>query len=199
MSVRGTKYHMKTVFATTTAPGHVNPMLAANAARRHPVRTSITTGITYVRRSWPRVPAYRHLQRDSPGDRRGVAELGWEHRCKEGQRETHLFAMTNSLSGPDATYNISERDTESSNRVAFHTTPGIGRRGKAIREPSRRLRKASRWPRIDLSPEEKRRMNSTHGLAQLREFTQNRGALFQSDGSKPADINLRWHGRTANA
>ena len=39
---------MKTVFATTTAPGHVNPMLAADAARRHPVRTSITTGITYV-------------------------------------------------------------------------------------------------------------------------------------------------------
>jgi hypothetical protein len=28
---------------------------------------------------------------------------------------------------------------------------------------------------------------STHGLAQLREFTQDRGALLQSDSSKPSD------------
>src|SRR6266576_5271695 len=52
-------------------------------------------------------------------------------------------------------------------------------------------------PRLD-GPKENAD-DSTHGLAQLREFTQNRGALFQSDGSKPSHINLRWYWRAANA
>jgi hypothetical protein len=40
--------------------------------------------------------------------------------------------------------------------------------------------------------------DSTHGLAQLREFTQNQGAFFQSDGSKSSHINLRSYWRAAN-
>jgi hypothetical protein len=41
--------------------------------------------------------------------------------------------------------------------------------------------------------------DSTLGLARLREFTQDRGALFQSDGRKLSCIDLRGYWRAANA
>src|SRR5882757_9187771 len=41
--------------------------------------------------------------------------------------------------------------------------------------------------------------DSADGLVQLREFAQNRDALFQPDGGKPSHIALRWCWRATNA